>query len=161
MQNRQDEPTPPLPKLPPPVNSFDGFQAHHREAPDNKREIWVEMMGDGVPLAAHEVAQFPDDVEGRGSAARLHILTQAICRYVNAGGTVLELAETLRGMEEILVAGEVQFPEGWVIMNCLQGVEDPTIILVNADGSAAMVIAEDNYSEVMDIDDLASRLRSP
>lgn len=137
------------------VNAFDGYYASLAEVGDNY-VVRVELRGDGMGVAAFELAQYPENRSGE--AERFFYLVQGLCRYLNAGGTFGQMASAAEQLHELSAHIQVEFPAPWKVFSVLYEVEDPTLILVNEETQRAQVVKESQYTESMSLSDLNNQL---
>ena len=138
------------------INAFDGYHATIVQVGD-KHSIQVEIRGDGEAVGAYELTSYPD--EKSGEAERCFYLVEALCRYLNAGGTFSQLAMLLQMIHSQTDGKmEIKFPPPWKLFSVLQEVTEPTIILVNEKEQLAQVVRESEGAETMSMHDLNAQI---
>jgi len=117
-------------------------------------DLVVQVMGDGESFAAETVAKFPENPKGRGQAELFLTIFTAFCRYMNAGGELHTLATHMEGLGQMAADFQIQYPPDWELLSVLQDVQEPTFVLTNEKTGRALVVVEDERTELMDVSDL-------
>ena len=91
---------------------------------------------------------------GRGQAELFHMVFETYCRYMNMGGSLTSLARLLQGLAQMSRDFHVEYPKGWELLSVLMDVKEPTFIMTNEKTGRALVVVEDERTELMNIADL-------
>jgi|18_taG_2_1085343.scaffolds.fasta_scaffold15687_2 hypothetical protein len=133
------------------VNPFDGFRGVVSES-GQEHTLYVEIRGDGEAHDAVEIEVFESDQEGIAHCDRAHHLVDAICRFLNSGGSSEEITVILEKFQKMSEMYSVVPPEDYQLHACLYDVVQPTTVYLNSKTKMCLVVAEDAWCDEMSIE---------
>lgn len=135
------------------ANPYDGFRcAIQHETLDGKSRLWLNLRVRGEVLYNTQIAEFAKDDRSQGDLYRQRCLLEAICRYLNAGGSVAAMQAVMSAVADVDVGTNMN--NDWHLLLTLQDVPDVTHVFGCAGSNTALVVVEDLYTETIPLDEL-------
>lgn len=137
------------------TSHLDGYRAELTQADDGQWVLNMNLISNGQVqvYGSHELTRRPSTITEMAGAMRDYALIDALCRYMNAGGTLDELDECYRScigkLPERLVASECQL---------VFAAQQATHSRIFDIGGKYLRVVEDEYSEELTEKQLAEFL---
>jgi hypothetical protein len=118
-------------------------------------EVWLELCSDAEVVYVRRLWRSQTrDLIDRGRQSRMFAFVQAIARFLNAGGTLAELADAVDCLVSDPEFAEVIYPGGYYLVHTKQDVPEVQHIFVNPTEDSAIIFVEDSYVRRVPLDKL-------
>lgn len=142
------------------VNPYDGYRAAlHDNAVAAYKEIlvWCRLHGENL-FEPRTVAWLDRNPAGDSEGLRRLEVLQALCRYINSGGEIGALLDSLQALRGVFEEYQFTLPADWQLT--VMGPVDTgfQIIFHNTQQAQYLVVVEDVYAEFLDDVEMGNEL---
>ena len=145
-------------KLP---NPYDGIRVYKHRAPDGSTSLRMTFNRENREHPIRILNSYGAGPTENGAMLRDYYLLEALCRYVNAGGSARKAHDQTAFFCNEYPSNPVKIPEGFVLIETNQEVDQPQNIFFSERTGECLVITEDCYAEFMDSMELLDQVEHP